>query len=133
MTVNGSLTMSLVAVAGYYFQLVPACYGLSLGVGSVMVVPGRVVFGLEGDCPGLYGSPACLAPRRFVGGNQDAGEVLPSVDGDPRGLWNAVLHPGVSGIATGVMLFHQYGGRLVHRYPIYKDPLPSCVPVPSVM
>ena len=35
-----------------------------------------------------------------------------------------VLLPGVSGIATDVMLFHQHGGWLVHRYHLYKDPLP---------
>ena len=38
--------------------------------------------------------------------------------------WHVVLHLGVSGIVTDVMLFHQHGGRLVHRYRIYKDPLP---------
>ena len=35
--------------------------------------------------------------------------------------WHAVLRPGVSGIATDAMLFHQHGHRLVHRYRIYKD------------
>ena len=33
--------------------------------------------------------------------------------------WNTVLHPGMSAIATDVMLFHQHGGRLVHRYRLY--------------
>ena len=41
-----------------------------------------------------------------------------------RAAWNAVLCPGMSGIATDVMLFNQHGGRLVHRYRMYADPLP---------
>ena len=35
----------------------------------------------------------------------------------------AALHPDVSGVATDVKLFDQYGRHLVHRYRIYKDPL----------
>ena len=41
-----------------------------------------------------------------------------------RAAWNAVLRPNVSGIATDIMLFHQYGGRLVHRYRIYAYSIP---------
>ena len=37
------------------------------------------------------------------------------------GTWCCVL---ASGITTDVMLFHQHGGRLVHQYRIYADPLP---------
>ena len=38
--------------------------------------------------------------------------------------WIVVLRPGVSCIAMDVMLFHQHGARLVHRYRVYADPLP---------
>ena len=41
-----------------------------------------------------------------------------------RIAWNVVLRPGMSVITTDVMLFHQHGGRLVHQYRIYADPLP---------
>ena len=34
------------------------------------------------------------------------------------------MHPGVSGIVTDVMLFYDHGRQLVHRYRIYRDPLP---------
>ena len=37
--------------------------------------------------------------------------------------WCVALHLSLSGVATDVKLFHQYGRRLVHRYWIYKDPL----------
>ena len=41
-----------------------------------------------------------------------------------RAAWTAVLRPGVSGITTDMMLFHQHGARLVHRYRVYADNLP---------
>ena len=41
-----------------------------------------------------------------------------------RETWHAVLYLGISDIATDIMLFHQHGRRLVHRYRIYRDPLP---------
>ena len=34
------------------------------------------------------------------------------------------LQPEVSGIAVDVQLFHEAGRRLVHKYRVYKDPLP---------
>ena len=34
------------------------------------------------------------------------------------------LRPEVSGIAVDVRLFHEAGSRLVHKYRVYKDPLP---------
>ena len=73
-----------------------------------MAVSCRVVLGMEGDCPGVYGPPAYPTPRRFVGENQDTKQCC---------------CPGVSGIATDVMLFHQYGGLLLHLYRLYADPL----------
>ena len=36
-----------------------------------------------------------------------------------RKAWNAALKPSVSGIAMDIMLFSQYGIRLVHRYRVY--------------
>ena len=42
----------------------------------------------------------------------------------PRELWQTALQPEVSGIAVDVRLFHEAGSRLVHKYRIYKDPLP---------
>ena len=40
--------------------------------------------------------------------------------------WHVVLHPGVSGIVTDVMLFHQHGGRLVHCIVSTKTLFPMC-------
>ena len=34
------------------------------------------------------------------------------------------LRPEVSGIAVDVRLFHEAGSQLVHKYRVYKDPLP---------
>ena len=42
----------------------------------------------------------------------------------PRELWQMALRPEVSGIAVDVRLFHEAGSRLVHKYWVYKDPLP---------
>ena len=41
-----------------------------------------------------------------------------------RAAWIVVLRPGVSSIATDVMLFHHHGARLVQQYCVYADPLP---------
>ena len=42
----------------------------------------------------------------------------------PRDLWERALRPEVSGIAVDARLFHEVGRRLVHKYRVYKDPLP---------
>ena len=42
----------------------------------------------------------------------------------PRDLWERALRPEVSGIAVDARLFHEAGRRLVHKYRVYKDPLP---------
>ena len=86
-----------------------------------MAVPGRVVFGLEGDHPGLYHLRGRHNADSSVGLKM-LGKYFPpwSVT---RETWHAVQPPGVSGIATDIMLFHQPGRPLVHRYRIYKDPL----------
>ena len=34
------------------------------------------------------------------------------------------LRPGVSAMAVDVTLFHDSGCRLVHKYRIYRDPIP---------
>ena len=39
-------------------------------------------------------------------------------------IWLAALCKDMSDFATDVLLFHMYGRRLVHRYRIFKDPLP---------
>ena len=41
-----------------------------------------------------------------------------------RDLWERALQPEVSGIAVDARLFHEAGRRLVHKYRVYKDPLP---------
>ena len=41
-----------------------------------------------------------------------------------RDIRNMALCPDVSGVATDVKLFHEAGCRLVHRYRIYRDPMP---------
>ena len=41
-----------------------------------------------------------------------------------REFWEQALKPEISGIAVDVRLFHESGRRLVHRYRVYRDPLP---------
>ena len=42
----------------------------------------------------------------------------------PRDFWNKALRPEISGIAVDAMLFHESGRKLVHKYRVYRDPLP---------
>ena len=42
----------------------------------------------------------------------------------PRDFWAKALRPEVSGIVVDVMLFHESGRKLVHKYRVYRDPLP---------
>ena len=56
-----------------------------------MAVPCRVVLGMEGDRPGVYGPLACPTQHRYVGKNQDTGPVLPSLDGDMRSMERGVV------------------------------------------
>ena len=42
----------------------------------------------------------------------------------PRDFWNKALRPEISRIAVDVMLFHESGRKLVHKYRVYRDPLP---------
>ena len=41
-----------------------------------------------------------------------------------RDFWERALEPEVSGIAVDIQLFHESGRRLVHKYRVYRDPLP---------
>ena len=41
-----------------------------------------------------------------------------------RDFWKQALRPEISGIAVDVMLFRESGRRLVHKYRVYRDPLP---------
>ena len=42
----------------------------------------------------------------------------------PRDFWTKALRPEISGIAVDVMLFRESGWKLVHKYGVYRDPLP---------
>ena len=42
----------------------------------------------------------------------------------PRDFWAKALRPEISGIAVDVMLFHESRRKLVHKYRVYRDPLP---------
>ena len=42
----------------------------------------------------------------------------------PRDFWAKALRPEISGIAVDVMLSHESGRKLVHKYRVYRDPLP---------
>ena len=42
----------------------------------------------------------------------------------PRAFWLAALRPDVSGVAVDVKLFHDLRRHLVHKYRIYRDPIP---------
>ena len=42
----------------------------------------------------------------------------------PRDFWKQALQPEISGIAVDVMLFRESGRKLVHKYRVYRDPLP---------
>ena len=39
-------------------------------------------------------------------------------------FWEQALKPEISGIAVDIKLFHESGRRLVHKYRVYRDPLP---------
>ena len=41
-----------------------------------------------------------------------------------REFWKRALQPEISGIAVDVSLFHESRRRLVHKYRVYRDPLP---------
>ena len=41
-----------------------------------------------------------------------------------RDFWEQALKPEISGIAVDIQLFHESGRRLVHKYCVYRDPLP---------
>ena len=41
-----------------------------------------------------------------------------------RDFWKQAVRPEISGIAVDVMLFRESGRRLVHKYRVYRDPLP---------
>ena len=41
-----------------------------------------------------------------------------------RDFWEQALNPEISGIAVDIQLFHESGRRLVHKYHVYRDPLP---------
>ena len=41
-----------------------------------------------------------------------------------RDFWKQALQPEISGIAVDIMLFRESGQRLVHKYRVYRDPLP---------
>ena len=41
-----------------------------------------------------------------------------------REFWKRALQPEISGIAVDVTLFHESRRRLVHKYRVYRDPLP---------
>ena len=66
MTVSSNMMVSLAVVGPCPHPLwrtcdvksVPAYHRVPLGAWSTLAVSGRVVFGLEGNCAGLTGSPA---------------------------------------------------------------------------
>ena len=41
-----------------------------------------------------------------------------------REFWKQALKTEISGIAVDVRLFHKSGRRLIHKYRVYRDPLP---------
>ena len=41
-----------------------------------------------------------------------------------RDFWKQALQPEISGIAVDITLFRESGRRLVHKYRVYRDPLP---------
>ena len=41
-----------------------------------------------------------------------------------RDFWKQALQPEISGIAVDITLFRESGQRLVHKYRVYRDPLP---------
>ena len=41
-----------------------------------------------------------------------------------REFWVQALKPEISGIAVDIRLFHESGRRLVHKYRVYRDPIP---------
>ena len=51
-----------------------------------MMVPSRLVLGMEGDSTGMYGPPSCKTPCQLFSGNQDIGQVLSTLDSDLHNL-----------------------------------------------
>ena len=72
---------------------------VSLGLGTVVAVPGVVVFTLEGNSPGLYWPYLHATPRGCLSENRQSGEMVPAWT-VTRSVWNAALKPNVSGIST---------------------------------
>ena len=69
--------------------------------------------------------PALALPSRVVRGVERLRPRVPrSAWTVTREFWEQALKPEISGIAVDVRLFHESGRRLVHRYRVYRDPLP---------
>ena len=51
-----------------------------------MVMPGVVVFTLEGNSPGLYRPYSSATPRGSVNEDRQFGEVIPAVDSDASSM-----------------------------------------------
>ena len=86
-------------------QPVPIRYGVPFGLGSTVLVPGPMVFNMEGNRPGLCRPRSSPASR---GKASTMGKFFPPWT-VARKAWNAALMPTVSGIATDIMLFSQHG------------------------
>ena len=108
---------SVVFTCGFH-QPVPSHCELLLGSGSVMAVPYPMVL-LCGREPPRTVLITSVSDSSLIANTLGKYFSLWTVT---RAAWTAVLRPGVSGIATDVMLFQQHGARLVYR--VYADNLP---------
>ena len=89
-----------------------------------------MVLCVEGNHPGLCRSHPSPAPRRFLCGGQQAGQMLSALNCDLCGLDRCIrtqclrycnLRDAIS--STRARLVHRYH-RLVHRHHVYADNLP---------
>ena len=78
---------------------------------------------LPGYFPECKEYVAITLDRHMMNTHLELGQLCPPWT-VPRDFWLAALRPGVSGVAVDVKLFHDSGCRLVHKYRIYRDPIP---------
>ena len=95
-----------------------SCGDLSLGACSAVALPGFVVYCVEGDATGLYGSLTKGTCGAGGGENREYGKwFLPWTV--RREAWTDALKPCNSGISTDVLLFSELGHALVHHYRVF--------------
>ena len=119
--------------AGWLFVLwevdkvryVPPCGYISFGFGSVVAVPGVLVYRVEGHSTGLYGP--CPGAHDVPLDIKSASLEKFFPPWTVRQICVDSLKPCHSGVSTDVLLFSDINLSLVHHYRVFKRGLPHCV------